>query len=65
MTPVDDEVAAATWAKKVSASTIAHGEPNIDSIKRPIFVPILIAGDARANGMDRESSRVKQQEVLA
>lgn len=48
MTPVDDEAAAATWTKMVSASTTAHGEPNMDDIKRPILVPILMAGDAIA-----------------
>ena len=47
MMPGDAEAAAA-WTKMVSASTTAHDEPNIDGIERPIFVPILVPGDAIA-----------------
>ena len=32
----------------VSARTMAHDEPNMDGIKRPIFVAILVAGDVIA-----------------
>ena len=45
MMPGDAEAAAA-WTKMVSASTTAHDEPNMDGIGRPIFVPILVPGDA-------------------